>query len=247
MRNKQSTVDPKDVRHRLMRWLVVVALLLGLLVGGAAGRYLLHDQASEDFDAQRRQFMEQVQSAQSSLDSTRAQVAALEGQLMVEESTRKGLETSLQAAQAELGQARDQLAFFDQLLPPGPQGSISIRAFDIEQLGPALQYRVLLMRNSTDDTMFNGLMQFMAKGSLLGETVKIALEPAQRPGNGELLAASSAPTEHANGLEVSFEQFQRSGGLLSLPEGFTPYTVTLNILEGNTVRVSRSINLPGAE
>lgn len=247
MRNKQSTVDPKDVRHRLMRWLVVVALLFGLLAGGAAGRYLLHDQASEDFDAQRLQLVQQIQFGQSSLDSSRAQVAALEGQLLVEESTRKGLESSLQAAQAELGQARDQLAFFDQLLPPGPQGSISIRAFDIERLGPALQYRVLLMRNSTDDTTFNGLMQFMAKGSLLGETVKIPLQPAQRPANGELLAASSAPTEHANDLGVSFEQFQRSGGLLSLPEGFTPHTVTLSILEGNTVRVSRSLDLPGAE
>jgi cell division protein FtsB len=247
MRNKQSTGSQKDVRHRLMRWLVVVALLFGLLVGGAAGRFLLQDQASEEFSAQRRHLSEQIQQSHVNLDTSRARVAALEGQLMVEESTRKGLESSLQAAQAELGQALDQLAFFDQLLPPGPQGSISIRAFDIERMGTALQYRVLLMRNSTDDTMFNGLMQFMAKGSLLGKTVKIPLQPAQRPGNGELLPASSAPMAQANALGVSFEQFQRSGGLLSLPEGFKPDTITLNILEGNTVRVSRTVNLPAAE
>ncbi|HUH60331.1 MAG TPA: DUF6776 family protein [Candidimonas sp.] len=247
MQNKQSAGGQKDVRHRLMRWLVVVALLFGLLVGGAAGRLVLRDKASKDYDAQRQELAWQVQQSRADLDISRARVAALEGQLMVEESTRKGLESSLKAAQEELGRSLSQLAFFDQLLPPGPQGSVSIRAFDIERLGPALQYRVLLMRNSPDDTVFNGLMQFTAKGSLLGKTVKIPLQPAQRPRSGELLPASATPMPQANDLGVSFEQFQRSGGLLSLPEGFMPDTVTLNILEGNTVRVSRTVNLPAAE
>src|SRR3546814_7990669 len=60
----------------------------------------------------------------------------------MEESTRKGLEATLQASQTELGRARDQLAFFDQLLPPGPTGAIGIRALDIVQLGPTLQYKL---------------------------------------------------------------------------------------------------------
>jgi hypothetical protein len=142
-----------------------------------------------------------------------------------------------------LGQARDRLAFYDQLLPPGPKGAVSIRALDIERLGPTLQYKVLLMRNAKDDTPFKGHMQFVAKGEQQGKPVKISLQPALTPDShvGPDSAADAA------GPDLIFDQFLRSGGLLSIPEGFTPQAVTLNILEGSTLRVTRTINLPAAD
>src|SRR5690606_15537142 len=89
----------------------------------------------------------------------------------------------MQALQTELGRARDQLAFFDQLLPPGPKGSISIRALDVQQLGPSLQYKVLLMRNAQVDTLFEGHMQFTASGTQAdGKQEKVILKPVMAPG-----------------------------------------------------------------
>src|SRR5690606_13747977 len=93
---------------------------------------------------------------------------ALQGKFLVEESTRKSLEVTLQETQAELGRARDQLAFFDRLLPPGPNGSISIRALDFEPRGPTLLYKVLLMRNAPGAEPFAGRLQFIAKGVAAG-------------------------------------------------------------------------------
>ncbi|MFW7341678.1 DUF6776 family protein [Pollutimonas sp. H1-120] len=221
--------------------LEVPALLAGLVLGAAGALYWAGGVNHQQNESQAQQIQAELTDHRIELAQARAQLDALTGRLVMEESTRKGLETTLQATQAELGQARDQLAFFDQLLPPGPKGAISIRALDIERLGPTLQYKVLLMRNAQDDTPFKGQMQFVAAGVQQGKPVKITLHPALAPGS-----ADSASPE-VTGLDLSFDQFLRSGGLLSVPEGFTPQAVTLNILEGGTLRVSRRINLPAAE
>lgn len=226
-----------------------IVLIVGVALGYASARYLLQDEAGQHYAKLKTEFDVTVAQNQYDLANARSQLDFVRAQLSVEESTRKTLEATLQATQSELGRARDQLAFFDQLLPPGPNGSISVRGLDIEQRGSTLQYRVLLMRNAPSGETFNGLMQFVANGLQQGKAVKIKLEPAQsgvtavKAGDGAAVVTAAGPNE----LAVSFEQFQRSGGVLSLPDDFIPKTVTLNILEGQTVRVSRTVNLPPPE
>ncbi|WP_353153442.1 DUF6776 family protein [Pollutimonas bauzanensis] len=227
-------------------WLVFPVFLLGLVVGGVGAKFWFNDQASQEYKAARHELETLLEQSRSSLAQANSQLDAVQGQLMVEESTRKGLEASLQASQAELGRANEQLAFFNQLLPPGPAGSVSIRALDIERKGPILQYKVLLMRTGTgaDGKPFKGVMQFVATGSQQGKTVKIELPAVKLP---VATSASAGDSAETSGLELSFDQFQRSGGFLSMPEDFTPQTVTLNVLDGATVRMSRTVNLPAAE
>ncbi|HEY9280846.1 MAG TPA: DUF6776 family protein [Eoetvoesiella sp.] len=223
---------------------VLLALVVGLALGYAGARFWFKDQASKRYGQLETEFSVTVAQSQYDLAEARSQVDFVRGQLAVEESTRRTLEATLQATQNELGRARDQLAFFDQLLPPGPNGAVSVRALDIEQTGSTLRYRVLLMRNAPGGETFNGLMQFVANGLQHGKPVKIQLEPAQAVVN---VADVSDAGADVNELALSFDQFQRSGGVLSLPEGFVPKTVTLNILEGKAVRVSRTVNLSPVE
>ncbi|RTZ39939.1 hypothetical protein EKL30_16905 [Candidimonas sp. SYP-B2681] len=234
-------VPPTTQRNTYV--LIMLALVAGLVVGAASVHLWVASQAMRANDATQESLAVLLTETRAELFQTHARIDALQGQLTVEESTRKGLEASLQQAQAELGLARDQVAFFDQLLPPGPAGSVSIRALDIEQRGPNLHYRVLLMRNSAEELPFKGLMQFVAKGSRQGKAVKIVLQAPQLPGN--LVTANVDPL--TSGFELNFDQFQRSGGLLSIPDGFLPQTITLNVLEGTRVRVSRTVNVSAAE
>ena len=44
-------------------------------------------------------------------------------------------------------------------------------------------------------------------------------------------------------LDLEFLRLQRSQGLLVLPEGFEPYEVTLRVLEGNNVRITKAVIL----
>jgi hypothetical protein len=219
----------------------LAGLFLGLAVGGAGAAYWFNAAIGDQQFAEQRSLQHTLLRTQEELVSIRAQSDALGGRLAVEESTRRGLETSLQTAQAEIARVREQLAFFEQLLPPGPKGAISVRALDIERIGPNLLYRVLLQRSAQDEALFKGVLQFVARGIRDGKEVKINLEAARSSGGPESV------TSDTNGFTLAFEQFQRGAGLLTLPENFEPKSVTVNILEGNAVRASRTIQLPARD
>jgi len=219
---------------------LATALCIGLALGYAGTHYGLDDNVQRLADL-KKQYETVLAQHLYDLNSAMMRADALQGQLAVEESTRKSLEATLQATQQDLGRARDQLAFYNQLLPAGPNGSISIRALDIEQRGPTLYYKVLLMRNAPGDETFNGLMEFVANGSEKGKTVKISLHPALAEN-----ASLDGGAANTAKLALSFDQFQRGEGVLSIPPGFIPKAVTLNILEGETVRASRTVNLAAA-
>jgi len=229
-------------------------LPLALVLGGVAGYWLASTLGEESAARKLQQLKTQfdVVTSQNQYDYQvlKSNLDAVEGQLLVEQSTRKSLEATLQATQEELGRARDQLAFFDRLLPPGPSGSISIRALDIQAKGPTLSYKVLLMRNAPGQEAFTGQLQFVAKGKLGGESIELTLQPATSERNNsapEELSSSDGEPSNQGPLALQFEQFQRSEGLLALPENFEPLTVTLNVLEGKTMRVSRTVSLPPAD
>jgi len=187
-------------------------------------------------------------------------IITVEGRFVVDESLRRGLDTNLRTDQQELDRAQDTIAFYEQLMPPGPKGTISIRAIDFEPVGPHLKYRVLLMRSGSTDQPFKGRLQFEATGMMGNERESIVLEAARvpavsrqeeerAPSDGQAPGASSdaAGTQDADPAVLEFADFQRSSGVLSLPEGFAPQSVTVSVLEGDTLRTSRKVELPAAE
>src|SRR5690606_7012926 len=128
---KQKTSDPavdvspavNTARHK--SWsLELPALLAGLVLGAVGGLYWAANADQQQAGAHDQALQAELLASRAELAQAHAQLDALTGRLVMEESTRKGLESNLQAVHTELGQARDQLAFFDQLFPPGPQGAV---------------------------------------------------------------------------------------------------------------------------
>lgn len=275
----QKQTQPRRANTRGL-W-VSIGLLAGLVVGAAimwwaAAAY--HDRSRIETMAHLR---DQLLKVQADRDELYAHRDVLKGELAVESSTRKGLEMALDTAQTELGAARDQIAFFYELMPAGPEGSISIRGLDFQVKGSMLQFRVLLMRDGASDDPFDGMLQFQASGRAAGEAVTVTLEPvrvatpdsavkgtvnteppvgahvvagdaANGVGNDDDAVDASAPEGEANSqssptLSLRFEQFQRSSGLLQIPEGVELEEVTLNVLEGETLRVSRTVSMPAQQ
>jgi len=248
----RETHDPSTPGplRRLGRWLVrerwlLVLALLALALGGVAGyRYGMHARLAQDVAAQAQQAGEQA-AALSQLNAEkrflRSQLDTADGELAVERAARTELEQQLRNAQSELGRVRDQLAFYEQLLPPGPQGSLDIRALDIQRHGAGLRYRVLLMRNNGGNgAAFDGSLQFMATGIQRGRTVTVELVPMQVRADGS--AAPSTATGKGL-LALRFDQYQRSDGVLAVPPGFVPESVTLRVLEADAVRATRTVQL----
>lgn len=229
------------MRHFILRWLVVsLLLILAFMAGALVMHFGMHaGQHQQILDLQA-----QLQTAQATVDETKAQMAKQQGQLDIEAATRHTLESTLDKQQRELGQTRDQLAFYEQLIPPGPTGVVAIRAFDVQREGDFLRYRVLLSRNNAAGEVFNGRMRFM--GNIQGDanTGKIELSAAK---------VDTAPTGQGTPADTSndpfalaFEQFQRSQGVLQWPPGAEIQSVTLQIIEDGVIRATQDAVIKGA-
>ena len=224
---------------------VGIALALGVALGVAGTSLYVRHQARASVAAAASDPLpssaqeEAMRQQRTQLRFTQGQLDAADGELVIERAARQELETQLRAAQAEVGRVRDQLAFYEQLLPPGPEGSVDIRGAQVERAGQGLRYKVLLMRSGRNGgAPFSGALRFQAVGTLKGETVTVELAPMQVKSE-----ATPAPDGVAAGLALQFDQYQRSQGMLALPEGFVPESVTITVLEGDTVRATRSVKL----
>ena len=214
---------------------IALAVLAGMLLGGG-GLWLYRSLTQPADQSEQIQLaMQNLARSQQSLQQIQSEFEVLRGQLVLEESTRKGLEKSLLSTQTELAQTREQLAFYEQLLPPGPSGSITVRALEVSKRGDLLEYKVLLQRNAPEGKPFSGRLQFQLTGRQDGKNVTIDLTPSSGPDSG--LAESSV--EQTDPLILNFNQFQRAMGWLALPPGFEPTALTLNVLEGSVIRASR--------
>lgn len=245
--SNDSSATPRTSRAGLgLR--VAAGVLAGVLAGAAAGYYyargvyqpkdavVLSAAQVETRDEAMRQQAVQLRYLRGQLDTA-------DGELVIERSARQELETQLHAAQAEIGRVRDQLAFYEQLLPPGPEGTVDIRGAQIDREGGGLRYKVLLMRSGRNGgTPFAGALRFQATGVLKGETVTVDLAPMQVKAEAGPVTATGDSTTAAS-LALQFDQYQRSQGILAVPEGFVPESVTVSVLEGETVRASRSVKL----
>lgn len=250
--DKQSTTALKAPQllassvRRVRIWVVAVSFIMGLS-GGAALMWLLS--TTKVSPTRSAGLLDEVTQLSERLAAEQAENDSLRGQLVIEQSTIKGLELSLQQGEEKLGRLQEQLAFFDKLLPPGPQGSISIRAFDAEVVGHLLRYRLLLQRNAASGKVFEGTFRFTAEGLQEGKRVSLNLQAATRAPE-EINGSSTATLEvdrstvaGNSNFELSFEQFNRSGGWLAIPENFIPQSLSVYIQEGNTLRASRKIEI----
>ncbi|WP_143277493.1 DUF6776 family protein [Bordetella genomosp. 9] len=179
----------------------------------------------------------QVEALRAQLGTEQAQVQALRGQLAasdadlaVERSARRALEDNLAALQIQTGQLRDRLAFYDQLLPAGPAGTLSIRAVEITRVPAGLRYRVLLMRSARPGLApFVGSLRFVAQGARDGAEVQLPLAPLQtEPG-----------TDNPPLVPLEVDQYRGSEGILALPPDFTPREVAVDVIRDGVVQASQ--------
>ena len=236
----------------LVFWVLGAVALIA--AGMGAGVFLTQDSGPDALALQlRTQQAAQVQvrtDFEAQIAAANARIQQVQQTLTIEQAARAELEKSLTALQEELGRSKDHLAFYEQLLPPGPQGALALRAVELERQGRTLAFRVLLMRSGKSakpGERFNGRLQFVATGTKEGQEVTVVLQPSQRAasagGSKSPLNTLGAATEDQDSLKLSFDQFQRSQGVLALPKDFEPSSVVVSILSGEIVLASRNVDL----
>jgi hypothetical protein len=225
----------------LSRWLVrglsrFLVLVLVFVAGAIVMHVGMHGGDREHMQALQAQNSE----LQAKLTQSQAALAAQHSQTGVQDGTQRALQDKIAELQKALGSTQDQLSFYEQLLPPGPAGAVTVRAFDIQPNGDFHQYRVLLTRSVAEPAeAFKGRLRFMATGLQDGTTVEVELSPPEvrQPDAGK--GAGTA----TDSLALSFDQYQRSTGVLQRVPGLMIQSVRVDVLEGDTVRASHNANM----
>lgn len=189
-----------------------------------------------------------LQDTRAQISTLVTQVGRLRGELAVAEAAKTHLAQQLSDAQDKAAQLRENLAFFEQLLPDsGNSSEVSIRAVEFTPEGRLLRYRLLVMRSSRPDRDFTGTLRFTATGEQNGESATIDLEPVPTAP----ISSGANPTPPvagtASAASLNFRHYQRVSGYLALPADFTPRTITVRVLEGKTVRAEHTSTLTPKE
>ncbi len=226
--------------------------LVGVGLGGGAAYYYTHNMMQREMLSQKTELSEQLSHTllqeKIKLTALQSRLDTSEAQLSIEKATIAEYEKQVKKLQDDLSRTSEQLSFYDELVPAGPQGAVSVRGFDALLEGQRVRFKVLVSRQAAAGTVFKGELKLTASGLLKGEETTVDLVPDtiehastgsdSIPSVTDLKKIPPAPI-----LKLDFETIQRIQGLLMFPEGFVPQKITMRVLEGNTVRVSRTTEL----
>jgi hypothetical protein len=209
-----------------LRWLMV-ALVLGFCAAVALwafefGKSIagLDSNAKEELDKLRQEVLvlrEERDEAQS--------VSNTSGSLLIAEKTAQE-QLALQAKQleAENRALRDDLGFFEKLMPVGGNDTLSIRGLQAELLGGGsqLKWQVLVIQPVKNAPDFNGKIELTLGGVLDGKPWVLPLGGVQT-------------------LQV--KQYRRLEGVVDLPPQVVVKTLSAKVTEGANTRAVQSVKI----
>jgi len=159
-------------------------------------------------------------------DREKAQtIANTSGSLLTaEKAAQEKMAAQLQQLEAINLQLRDDLGFFEKLLPSGGADGVSIRGLQAELLSASqLRWQVLVIQSVKNAPDFNGKLEVTINGLLAGKPWTATL-----PGGAQVL---------------QFKQYRRVEGVLDLPPQVMVQTVTVKIVEGTATRSAQTVKL----
>lgn len=172
----------------------------------------------------------QIKQLENERDAFSATANAAESQINIERAAQKQLVTQVKALEAENIKLKEDLAFFESLLPADTGQGLSIRRLTVDTVsGNQLRYRMLVMQGGKGNRDFIGNLQLLVIAGKSGNNVTIAFPDGK--------------TDSAEKFKLSFKHYQRVEGIVTLPDGVSPKAVQARILEKGQVRAQQSANL----
>ncbi len=174
---------------------------------------------------------DKVASLTEERDKLLATATTIESQQNIEKATQKQLSDQISALSAENNRIKEDLAFFESLMPSAnrPQG-LTLQKTKVEMAGAnQLRYRTLVMQGGKSAREFSGEMRISLTLVVAGKPVMMEF-PDPKSGD-------------AGKLKLSFKQYQRVEGQISLPEGATVKSVQMTVLEKGELRAKQSVSL----
>ena len=144
--------------------------------------------------------------------------------LTTEKSAQERLVAQIKRMETENRELRDNLGFFEKLLPTGVADGISIRGLQAEVLSSAqIKWQVLVIVAAKNAPEFNGKLEITFEGLQNGKPWSMTLPGGAQP------------------LQV--RQYKRLEGVVELPAQSVVKTVSAKVIEGSTTRAVQMVKL----
>lgn len=162
----------------------------------------------------------------SKIDRDQAQsIANTAGTLVItEKASYEKLAEQVKQLETENRSLRDDLGFFEKLIPASAADGVAIRGLQAELQSPTtLKWQVLVIQASKNAAEFNGRLELSFTGLLNGKPWSAALP--------------------AGPQDITLRQYGRAEGIFEVPAQVTVKGVMAKVTQGGVVRSTQSIKL----
>lgn len=208
------------------RWLAL-AVVLGLCAAVAVWAFEF-GKSIAGLESVSRDEVLRIRAELTSLrESTQVQQNAshtAESLLVAERAAKENLMAQVRQLEADNRTLREDLGFFEKLIPGTKTDGLAIRSLQAEVLGGMqLRWQALVIQATRNAPEFNGRLELVLSGTQDGKPW--------------------TQTQPAQGQPVQVKQYRRIEGVLDLPPNAVVKTVTARVLEGSTVRAMQAMTI----
>jgi hypothetical protein len=144
--------------------------------------------------------------------------------ITAEKTTQERLAAQIKSLEAENRALRDDLGFFEKLIPTGGTHGVAIRGLQAELLeGAQLRWQILVIQPAKNAPEFRGKLELSMGGTLDGKPWMMELPGGAQP--------------------LQFRQYRRVEGMVELPPNAVVKNVSAKVVEGTATRAVQSIKL----
>ena len=197
---------------------------IGVLAIGASAYALYLDAsgwAQEELSAlseERNELMVTVEALSEGNTTLRERVAILERAQQVEGKAYEGVDVHLRSLQDEVLALKEEVAFYRGIVSAGKEKGLKIQTFVVDKESSSGAYRFQLV-----------LTQNLKRVKMISGTVKLNILDEQN-GKPRRLLLSDMSGQQAGSLKFEFKFFQRIEGRFTLPDGFKPDRLQIQVV-----------------
>lgn len=205
-----------------LRW-AVMALMLGF--SGAIALWAF--ELGKDFagiDTTSREEVTAMRNELAALRAEREQVLSkantADSAVKAERAAQQALATQIKQIEAENRTLRDNLGFFERLLPAGSGEGLAIRGLQGEVLPSGqLRYQVLIVQSSKNQPDFNGTIEVSIGGTQAGKAWNQVLPPGPSP--------------------LQLKQYKRIEGMADIPANTSVKQLQVKVTQNGVIRATQ--------
>jgi hypothetical protein len=239
-RRRMTVSAPRVTIRSQLSWPLRLLLAFVMLVVATAAGVAIYEYGKEIAGPGRRELSAEIERLNSQLrelkadrDRFAAVATAYESQMKVERSAQEQLGQQVATLEAEANRLREDLAFFESLLPAGTGSKgVVIRSFRLQPEGEPnlLRYRLLVQQSGKPERDFVG-------------SVQMQVHFVQGGRNFTLDVPDPAAADSAQALNLAFRHYQRIEGTVSLPAGAVARSVLVRVVAGGQTQTQQTFML----